>query len=352
MATSAQRGTAGNDQTPSDPDGVTPRRSRRSKGPARATGSLLHEGGSRFAVIGAWVLLIILYGALEPNKFLTTSTFQTIFSSQQVLVFLTAALLCTLCVGEFVDLSVASNLGLAAIIVPVLVVNHHWNVWVASLVAILVSLLAGVINGWLIVGLGVNTIVVTLGMSTLLLGIALWISNLTAVSGLSASFSHIALTNVGGLPLSFYYGVVLMLIFAYVLGFTPLGRYMRFVGVNREVSRLAGVRVNRIRFGSFAFAGLICGIGGVLAAAATGGFDPTVSQSYLLPVFAATFLGTAVIQPGRFNPIGTFIAIYFLATGILGLQLFGIAGWVSDVFYGGVLIIAVTISTLLRKRVA
>ena len=90
----------------------------------------------------------------------------------------------------------------------------------------------------------------------------------------------------------------------------------------------------------------------MLAAAATGGFDPTVSQSYLLPVFAATFLGTAVIQPGRFNPIGTFIAIYFLATGILGLQLFGIAGWVSDVFYGGVLIIAVTISTLLRKRVA
>jgi ribose transport system permease protein len=232
------------------------------------------------------------------------------------------------------------------------VVSHHWNVWAASVVAIAVSLLAGVVNGWLIVGLGVNTIVVTLGMSTLLLGIALWASNLTAVSGLSTGFSHIALTNVAGLPLSFYYGVVLMLVFAYVLGFTPLGRYMRFVGVNREVSRLAGVRVNRIRFGSFAFAGLICGIGGVLAAAATGGFDPTVSQSYLLPVFAATFLGTAVIQPGRFNPIGTFIAIYFLATGILGLQLFGIAGWVSDVFYGGVLIIAVTISTLLRKRVA
>jgi ribose transport system permease protein len=308
------------------------------------------EGGARFAVVGAWVLLIVLYGVLEPGKFLTASTFQTIFSSQQVLVFLTAALLCTICVGEFVDLSVAANLGLAAIAVPVLVVNHHWNLWAASLVAIAISVLAGTVNGWLIVSLGVNTIVVTLGMSTLLLGIALWISDLTTVSGLPAGFARIALTTVGGLPLSFYYGIAAMLIFAYVLGFTPLGRYMRFVGVNREVSRLAGVRVRRIRFGSFVFAGLICGIGGVLAAASTGGFDPTVSQSYLLPVFAATFLGTAVIQPGRFNPIGTLIAIYFLATGILGLQLFGIAGWVSDVFYGGVLIIAVTISTLLRKR--
>ena len=98
-------------------------------------GHLLREGGSRFAVVGAWVLLIILYGVLEPSKFLTTSTFQTIFSSQQVLVFLTAALLCTVCVGEFVDLSVASNLVLAAIVVPVLVVNHHWKAWAASVVA-------------------------------------------------------------------------------------------------------------------------------------------------------------------------------------------------------------------------
>jgi ribose transport system permease protein len=61
-------------------------------------------------------------------------------------------------------------------------------------------------------------------------------------------------------------------------------------------------------------------------------------------------LGTAVIQPGRFNPIGTFVAIYFLATGIIGLELLGAAGWVSDVFYGGVLVIAVTVATVLRRR--
>jgi ribose transport system permease protein len=61
-------------------------------------------------------------------------------------------------------------------------------------------------------------------------------------------------------------------------------------------------------------------------------------------------LGTAVIQPGRFNPIGTFVAIYFLATGIIGLELLGASGWVSDVFYGGVLVIAVTIATVIRRR--
>ncbi|WP_018505428.1 ABC transporter permease [Parafrankia discariae] len=306
--------------------------------------------GARFAVVGVWLLLAVIYGIAVPETFLTSGTFQTIFGSQQALVFLTAALLCTICVGEFVDLSVASVFGLAAILVPVLNVEHGWNVWAASLVAVLVALLCGAVNGFLIVHLGVNTIVVTLGMGTLLLGIGLWISNLTPISGLSTSFSKTSLLDIVGLPISFYEGILLMVGFAYVLMMTPLGRNMRFVGANREVSRLAGIRVNRIRFGAFTVAGGITGVGGVLAAAATGGFDPTVSQSYLLPTFAATFLGTAILQPGRFNPLGTLIAVYFLATGILGLQLLGVAGWVSNVFYGGVLVIAVTISTLLHAR--
>ena len=88
----------------------------------------------------------------------------------------------------------------------------------------------------------------------------------------------------------------------------------------------------------------------MLAAAAVGGFDPTTSQSYLLPTFAATFLGTAILQPGRFNPLGTWIAVFFLATGILGLNLLGFTGWVTSVFYGGVLVLAVTISSLLHRR--
>jgi len=305
---------------------------------------------SRFAVIAVWILMIILFGLLEPSTFLTVGSFRTIFGSQQALVFLTAALLCTIIVGEFVDLSVASNFGLAAILVTVLNVNYHVLTWVAALIAIAASTAVGALNGWLVVKLGVNTIVVTLGMGTFLLGIALWVSNLTPVSGLPEYFSQIALFPIAGLPISFYLGVILMLGFAYVLTFTPLGRNMRFVGENREVSRLAGVRVARVRFGAFIAAGIIAGLGGVISAAATGGFDPAVSQSYLLPVFAATFLGTAILMPGRFNPLGTLIAVYFLATGVLGLQLLGATSWVSSVFYGGVLVVAVTISTILHNR--
>ncbi|HTR95459.1 MAG TPA: ABC transporter permease [Trebonia sp.] len=305
---------------------------------------------SRYAVLVVWAAMVAVYCLTESSLFPHTGTFQTIFGSQQPLVFMTMALMCTIVVGEFVDLSVPAVFGFGATILPVLVVNHGWNVWPAAIVAFAACIAVGALNGFLVVKLGVNTIVVTLGMSTLLEGISLWMSDLNTISGLPSGFQKLALFDIGGLPISFYYGVILVLGFGYLLAFTPLGRHMRFVGASREVSRLSGVRVDRIRFGSFVFAGLLSGLGSIIAVAAIGGYNATTSDSYLLPVFAAVFLSTAIFEPGRFNPLGTLVGIYFLETGILGLQLLGLQSWVSQVFYGGILVIAVTISTLLHRR--
>jgi ribose transport system permease protein len=328
--------------------GQDPGRARPAGGTGRS--ALVKEFATRTAIIWIWVAMIVVYALLEPSTFFQLSVFQTIFSSQQPTVFLALGLLCTLCVGEYVDLSVASLLGLAATIVPVLVVLHGWNVAAACVVGLVATTAAGAINGALVVFLGVNVIVVTLGSGTFMLGIALWISHLGDVAGMSNSYASADLHSVLGLPASFYYGAVLVLLFAYILSFTPLGRRIRFTGANSEVARLSGIRVNRIRFGAFVIGALICGVGGVLAAVGLGGFDPNSTQTYLFPTFATVFLGMAAIQPGRFNPIGTFIAIYFLATGILGLELLGAAGWISDVFYGGALVVAVTAATLLRRK--
>ena len=77
---------------------------------------------------------------------------------------------------------------------------------------------------------------------------------------------------------------------------------------------------------------------------------PRPQGTYLLPALAAVFLGTAVVQPGMFNPIGTIIAIYFLTTGIFGLQLLGFSGWIQNVFYGAGLVVAVTLAKVVRDR--
>jgi ribose transport system permease protein len=82
-----------------------------------------------------------------------------------------------------------------------------------------------------------------------------------------------------------------------------------------------------------------------------GGSDLTASPSFPLPALAAVFLGTAVVAPGQFNPIGTLIGIYFLETGIIGLQILGYRGWVQDAFHGAGLVAAVTIAHLVRNRI-
>ena len=97
-------------------------------------------------------------------------------------------------------------------------------------------------------------------------------------------------------------------------------------------------------------ASLIAGFAGIVLVGTVGGFDPSGAQSYLLPALAAVFLGTAVVQPGQFNPVGVAIGIYFLETGIIGLQLLGASGWVQDTFYGAGLVSAVTVATIVRAR--
>lgn len=330
---------------PGPAGGGAPTASSRRARPGLSVGDVLR----RWAVVLLWIAMAAAFAAASPGLFLRKGTFDIIFGANGQLIFLCMAVLAPFCVGEF-DFSVAGVMGLTGVTVTVMYSQHHWSIGAAVAIALVLGVVAGAVNGFIVVVLGVDPIITTLGMATALEGAALWVSHLSNVSGLPVSFGNIVTDHFLGMPLFFWYGVVLTLAFAYVLHVTPLGRHMAFVGANREVARLAGVRVSRVRFGAFTFAGTIGGLAGVLLAANVGGFDPASSGVQLLPALAATFLGTAVLFPGRFNPIGTWIAVFFLETGIVGLQLLGLTGWISDVFFGGSLVVAVTISTLLRRR--
>ncbi len=229
----------------------------------RRGGDRLRSVASKYALIGVWIVLALFYSALMPHKFVGVSTIQAIFGSQSALLLLALAALCTFIVGEF-DLSFASVMGLSATIVPVLTTLHHVSLPLGCLVAVFASLGCGILNAIFIVKLGVPSLVVTLGTASLFLGVAELISSATIVSVSSKTFSNIALINVAGLPLSFYYGLILCAGFAYGLAWMPLGRHVVFVGANREVARLAGINVDRIRAGSYILASFIAGLAGIL----------------------------------------------------------------------------------------
>ena len=304
---------------------------------------------AKYALIGVWAVMALYFYAVVPQTFGTSGAFSSIFGSQQVLVFLAMSALITLVVGEF-DLSVASMMGITATTIPVLAGVHGVNIVLACVLGVGAAVLAGAVNAFFVVVMDVSSFVVTLGTGTLLIGLAQMASGTNIVSVNNPGLAKLAVGQVLGMPISFYYGIALAALLAYVLAWTPMGRSMLFVGANREVARLAGIRVQRIRFGAYVTAGLLAGLAGLILVATVGGFDSATSQTYLLPALAAVFLGTAVVQPGSFNPIGTMVAIYFLATGIFGLQLLGYSGWIQNAFYGGGLVVAVTLAKVVRDR--
>jgi ribose transport system permease protein len=242
-------------------------------------------------------------------------------------------------------------MGLSAMVVAILNVNHGWSIWAAVVAGLGVGLLVGFVNGALVVLLDIDSLIATLGSSTFIAGVILWISNSQTISGISDSLINVVVVDrFLGIPLEFYYGLALGLVLLYVFEFMPIGRRLLFVGRGRNVARLSGIRVPRLRWGALVASGLISAFAGVLYVGTLGSADPTSSLSFLLPAFAAAFLGATTIMPGRFNPIGSIAAVYFLVTGITGLQLLGVQTFVQQLFYGGALVLAVALSQFARRR--
>jgi ribose transport system permease protein len=308
----------------------------------------------RYALPFVWGLLCLFFSVLPSTAetFPTTGNFSTIFGSQAIIVVLTLGLLIPLTTGDY-DLSVAYNLTLSSMVLAVLNVNHHWAIGWAILAALAASVTVGVINGAFVIIFGIDPFIVTLGTGTFVYGVVLWISASNTISGVSNTLVNpVIVDRFLGIPLCFYYGLVLCVIIWYVFEFTPLGRKLLIVGRGRNVARLSGLRVNRIRWGALIISGLISGIAGVLYAGTTGAADPSSGSQLLLPAFAAAFLGATTVMPGRFNPWGALIAVYFLVTGITGLQLMGVESFVQQLFYGGALVLAVALSQIARRRQA
>jgi ribose transport system permease protein len=135
--------------------------------------------------------------------------------------------------------------------------------------------------------------------------------------------------------------IIAVIIFAFLLRSTPFGRSLYAVGGGREVARLAGLRTERLIVIAFAVSGLMAAAAALVGIGLGGSAHPDVGDQYLLPAYAAAFLGATAIEPGRFNVWGTVVAILLLAVLVAGVQQLGAPYWVSPVFNGLALIVAV-----------
>jgi ribose transport system permease protein len=297
---------------------------------------------SRYGLVVVWALLIVVFGAMRPDTFLTWLNFRIMFNSQALLVMLALGLVICMVSGDF-DLSLSGVFSVSMVVIGRMNITEGIGYGWAILVALFFGLLVGLVHAVLIVKLGLASFIVTLGSGTAFLGLAYALSD-SAISGVSGSFTNFISADFGGLQVFFFITVGLVILLWYVYGYTPLGRQLYFVGASREVARLAGLPVERLRAGSLIAASMVAALTGVLSAAYLDGSDPTVGGNLLLPVTSSTLLGATAIWPGRANPWGAFVASYFLVTGYTGLQDLGLSGWIQQVFYGGALVVAIAVS--------
>jgi ribose transport system permease protein len=304
----------------------------------------------RFALLAAWAAVIGGFSLALPASFLSWTNFAVMFSSQAPAALLALALIVPLTAGDY-DLSVGATVTLASMMIGVLNVWHGIAIgWVLP-AAIGAGVAVGAVNSLFIVYFRIPSLVVTLGMSSFVAGVVQWLSNSSTISGISPWLVDVAVGNqLFGISYGFYYALAAALILWYVFEYTPAGRRLLFVGRGREVARLNGIRVGAVRVGALVASSVLAALSGIVYAGTLGSADPFSGANFLLPAFAAAFLGATAIIPGRFNAWGTFLAVYFLATGINGLSMLGIPLWVTNVFNGAVLILAVTLSQLVRGR--
>lgn len=305
---------------------------------------------NNYAAVIALLLFIVFFSVARPETFPTLDNFKTIVLTQSVLALLAIGLVAPLVAGEF-DLSIGAALSFGALVSAKLV-STGTSVPMTFLIVLAAGVAIGLVNSLLIVRLEVSSFIATLGTGIILEGATLWVSGgRTIFENIGADFTSLGNNEIFGvLPLPGLYVVIVALFLWYVLERTPLGREMYVTGYGRDAARLAGIKIERRIVLALVISGTLGAMAGFLHAANLGSASPGVGNSFLLPAFAAAFLGSTAIRAGRFNIVGTLVAAALLSVGITGLLLMGAQPYVQQFFYGGALIVSVAFAQVGVRR--
>jgi len=307
----------------------------------------------RFALPTILILVLIFFSVWSTtgHLFFSSANFQEVGANYVYTGMLALASLLPLVCGEF-DFSVGSNAGFTQIVAATAMARFHVPLGFAIALAIAFGALVGLGNGNTVSRLGVNSLIVTLGTSGVLLGVVEWYTGSQSINtGISTSLINFGSANTFGIPdvVFLLFGVAVVVY--YVLQHTPYGRYLSSIGSNARAARLVGLRVARFKLSAFVVAGALAGLAGVLLVARNGSATPeagTVTDT--LTALAAAYLGATSIRPGRFNVVGAMLAVYFIGFSVDGLAIAGVQSWISQVFSGAALLIAVVVSTVIGRR--
>jgi ribose transport system permease protein len=308
----------------------------------------------RVGAVYVLILACVYFSIAAPVTFPTIATVQQILNGNAVAALAALALIIPLSAGVF-DLSVPYTMSLCGVLAANILLHTELPLIVAIILSLLAAVVVGLINGFVVVVLRIESLIGTLATGALILsGIHLITGGNTVTSPkLQGDFAQISGFSLFGLitaPVG--YVIILAFIIWFVQSRTATGRRLYAIGFDIEASRLAGIRTDSLRFSTLIVSALIGGIAGIVLTSTVGSAQPNGGVAYLLPAFAAVFLGATQLKPGRFNAWGTLLAVLLLGTGLVGLALQGAPQWAQSAFTGVVLIAALAGTSRARRTIS
>jgi ribose transport system permease protein len=307
---------------------------------------------SRYGTIIGLLAMLVFFSINAPGTFLSKANFLNILSQASLTAIIAAGLTFTLVVGEF-DLSIGNIASFIGLVVAGLMAKERLPIPVSVALALLTGIGIGLINGFLVTKVRINAVIATIGVGTMLTGVGFSYSAFPIAIGIPRAFTEISLGRAFvGVPNPVFVMAAVLAIMWIVLNKTDIGQKMQAVGSNIEAARLSGIRVDRMKMFAFATAGFCAALTGVLLTSLLGSGTLAAADGYLLDAFAAVFLGSATVREGQFHILGTLVGVLILAVGFNGLSIFGAPTYFQPIFKGGVLVLAVGLSTLARRYAA
>jgi ribose transport system permease protein len=301
---------------------------------------------------GVYVLvaLVVILALWIPDLFLTATTFRQVVNTSAVTAIVALSLVVPLSTGTF-DLSVGYTMSLSGVTAAFLTARTDIGFPMAVVLALVVSLFVGAINGFIVVVMKVDSFIATLASGSLIMAFITMVTNQSPVTDvkLAGEFASFAQQTYNGFTGPVFYAIGIAVALWLLMQHTAVGRRMYAAGFNPGAARLAGIRVSRLRLASLLVSAVLAGFAGVALASTISSGAPSAGLTYLLPAYAAAFVGATQFQRGRFNAWGTLLAVVILGTGVTGLSLGQAPQWAADMFTGVVLILALAITGSERR---
>ncbi len=302
---------------------------------------------SRFGTFLAFLLLIAGFSLAAPQAFASQANVANLLQQMAALSIVATAATLVMVIGEF-DLSVGFSASLAAVICFGLLGRGVAPIVAVSL-ALLAGIAAGLVNGVLVARFGIPSFVATLALGTILSGLAFGASGGASMfRNIPDGFKSLGRGDFLGIPILAYWMALVLGTTGFVLTQSEFGRRLRAIGGNATAARLAGLPVVRDVIITFAIAGGLSALAGLLLAARLGSVQHTMGEPLLLPAYAAVFIGTTASPTGAPSVIGTLMGVAIIGVMANGMTIIGIDPFIQKTLTGVIIIVAVLVRRLGR----